>query len=236
MTDTPPCAEVRVLIPELAAGVASGDERARALAHLAGCRDCRQELEFATALVDELVLLAPEREPSLGFESRVLAALEPEPARGLHPSRRRRLSAIALRAAVVAIVAVLAVGATWWRTADDRRLAATYRQTQAQAQAAAHGRYLAEATLTTATRPNVGHVFAYQGSPSWIVVTLTAAPQSGTYRIQLVTTDDQTHDVGPCTVAGGTGSYGAAIDLPLYAIRQVELVKPGAPTMTARFS
>jgi hypothetical protein len=232
MSDTPPCAEVRALIPELAAGVAAGDERARALAHLAGCRDCRLELELATAVVDELVALAPEREPSLGFENRVLAALVPEPARGARPPRRRRLPALALRAAVLVLVAALAAGATWWRTADDRRLAASYRQTLA----IAHGRYLSDAKLTTSTRADVGHVFAYQGSPSWIVVTLTAAPQSGTYAIRLVTTDERTLDVGPCTVTNGTGSYGAAIDVPLPVIRLVELVKPGAPTMTARFT
>jgi Putative zinc-finger len=232
MADTPSCAEVRALIPELAAGVAAGDERARALAHLAACRDCRAELELATAVVDELVLLAPEHEPSLGFENRVLAALEPEPALGSRPTVRRRLSAVALRAAALVLVAALAGGATWWHTADDRRLAASYRQTLA----VANGRYLTAANLTTTTRTDVGHVFAYQGTPSWIVVTLTAAPQSGVYRIRLVTTDDRTLDVGPCLVTAGTGSYGTAIGVSLYAIRRIELVKPGAPTLPAHFA
>jgi hypothetical protein len=231
MIDMPRCAEVRDLIGELAAGVASGEERARALAHLATCRDCRQELELATAVVDELVLLAPEREPPLGFESRVLAALEPEPSRSTPPSRRRRLATVALRAAALVLVAALAAGGTWWRTADDRHLAAGYRQTLA----VANGRYLAAARLSTPTLPDVGTVFAYQGTPSWIVVTMVAAPWSGTYQVRLITTDDHPIDVGLCTITDGTGSYGTAIDVSVYDIRAVQLVRAGVPTITARF-
>src|SRR5919198_5344699 len=124
MTEPAQCEAVRELLPELAAGVASGDERARALAHLTGCPGCRQALADAATLVDDLTLLAPEYEPSPGFESRVLAALPPAPAPA--PARRRRLlrPELALRAAAVVLLAALAAGLTWWQTGDDRRLAA----------------------------------------------------------------------------------------------------------------
>jgi hypothetical protein len=225
MPETPQCAEVRDLIPELAAGVASGDERARVLAHLAGCAACRRELEETAKLVDELVLLAPEHEPSPGFESTVLAALQPRPVR-----RRRPLRTLVLRAAALLLVAALAAGLTWWQGRDDRDLAARYRHTLS----VAHGSYLTAAAVTTAAEPQAGHLFAYQGSPSWIFITLTAAPQSGVYDIYLVTTDNRTVPAGRCTVADGQGSYGVTIDLPIRAIQRVELVKPGAPTLTAR--
>jgi predicted anti-sigma-YlaC factor YlaD len=68
------CAEARELFPELAIGVAAGDERARALGHLSGCPACRGELAGAAEVVDELLLLAPEHEPPPGFESSVLGA------------------------------------------------------------------------------------------------------------------------------------------------------------------
>jgi Putative zinc-finger len=231
MTDRGECQAIRELLPELAAGVASGDQRARALAHLTGCPDCRRELEEAATLVDDLMLvLAPEHEPSAGFESRVLAALPvTRPRRSRRrPTRRLVLQAAAAMLATV-LVAVLAVGLTWRHTAEDRQLAAHYRSTLA----VADGRYLTAAGLVAATGQKAGHVFAYQGSPSWLFVELTAAPASGSYAIRLVTTDGRTVDAGVCRVTAGSGSYGRTIDLAVSAIRRVELVQPGSPTLVA---
>src|SRR5438874_3816244 len=121
MTD--PCAVTRELLPELAAGVANGSERAVALAHLAGCVSCRAELDGYTEVVDELLLLVPEREPPAGFEMAVLAGLAPPPPR---PRPRRR----AWRRALVPVTAALLTAAvaggtaaelTWRSTSDDRR-------------------------------------------------------------------------------------------------------------------
>ncbi|WP_372510260.1 zf-HC2 domain-containing protein [Actinomadura madurae] len=75
MTDSPACAETRRLLPELAAGVAPAEERARALRHIAGCGRCHRELEAQTALVDELLRLVPERQPPAGFEAAALAPM-----------------------------------------------------------------------------------------------------------------------------------------------------------------
>lgn len=230
MTDRADCQEVRELLPELAAGVASGEQRARALAHLTGCPDCRQELQEAATLVDELMLvLAPEHEPSAGFESRLLAALPlARPRHHRRPTRRFVLRAVAAVLTAV-LVAVLAVGLTWRQTADDRQLAAHYRHTLA----AADGRYLTAAGLVESSGRKAGHVFAYQGSPSWLFVELTAAPASGPYAIRLVTTDDRAVSAGVCRVTAGSGSYGRTIDLAVSAIRRVELVQPGNPTLVA---
>src|SRR4051812_20028873 len=88
------CDEVRELIPELALGVAPGDERgertpgralgaprgdegARAPAPAARAPACRALLERSAATADELLLLAPEHEPPAGFDARVLAAMRP---------------------------------------------------------------------------------------------------------------------------------------------------------------
>jgi hypothetical protein len=80
MAERPDCLRTGQLIPELAIGVAAGDERAGALGHLARCVRCRGGLESATAAADALLLLAPEREPPPGFETRVLTGLPHEPA------------------------------------------------------------------------------------------------------------------------------------------------------------
>jgi hypothetical protein len=226
VTDDLQCALVRDLVPELAAGVAAGDARAHALAHMTRCPDCRRRLEDAATLVDELILLAPENEPPPGFESRVLAALPRAPVR----PRRRRMAVLALRAAVLVLLAALAAGLTWWRTADDRGLAAHYRQTLA----AGDGRYLAAASLVADSGPPVGHVFAYEGAPPWVFVEMTAAPRPGTYAIHVITVDNRTVNAGNCRVRDRAGAYGRIIDVPVSAIQRIELVQPGVPTLTAR--
>src|SRR4051795_797936 len=95
------CEHTRALTAELALGIADGADRAQALRHLAECANCRRELEQLSAVADELLMLAPERQPAAGFESRVLARLEPAPPRGprARASPRGRLRVASPRAA-----------------------------------------------------------------------------------------------------------------------------------------
>ena len=62
----PRCEETRALAPELALGVADGEERGHALEHLAACAECRAEVERLSNVADELMLLAPRREAPHG--------------------------------------------------------------------------------------------------------------------------------------------------------------------------
>jgi hypothetical protein len=80
------CAEAQELFPELAAGVAAGDERARALGHLSGCPACRREFAQTAEVIDELLWLVPQHDPPASFESSVLARLTP----AVRPRRRPR--------------------------------------------------------------------------------------------------------------------------------------------------
>src|SRR5918997_771906 len=98
------CREVRDMIAELALGITTGDERARALEHLARCPRCRRALDDMADVVDELLLLAPAREPPAGFETRVLERLAPG------GRRRSRVGIVATVAAVLAgVLAAVAV-------------------------------------------------------------------------------------------------------------------------------
>jgi hypothetical protein len=261
MRQAPDCALVRDLIPELAAGVAAGDERARALKHLAGCASCRAELEQAATVVDDLLMLAPGHEPSPGFEQAVLAAIaSPPPGAGPAVSSRRaflsrpaggtsRLGArgpgatrgpgtrwrrTKLRTAVAALV-VIAAGtssaAVWQSTAADRQLAASYRKTLA----VAAGSSFTAATIY-AGHGSAGHVFAYQGAPSWIFLTVQAAPGSGAYDAWLVTRDGARVQLGQVAVADGKASWGTTVNLPITRIQFIELAKRGSPAMIARLS
>ena len=65
----PRCEETRGLAAELALGIVEGEERGRALEHLAVCPECRRRVEQLSEVADELLLLAPAKEVPVGFES-----------------------------------------------------------------------------------------------------------------------------------------------------------------------
>ena len=80
------CDEIRELAPEIALGIADGEERAEALRHVSTCAECRRAVERLSGVADELLLMAPAEEPPAGFESRVVRAIgldQPEPRRRL---------------------------------------------------------------------------------------------------------------------------------------------------------
>jgi hypothetical protein len=204
------CEDVRWLIPELALGVAPGDERAHALAHLDRCPQCRELLERATTTADDLLVLAPEHEPPTGFDTRVLRAVS--------APRRRRRRAAALVAAAVAIAGLGAAGVTWRAGADEREAATAYRQTRD----VGDGSHLSAAVLKTDSGVEAGHVFAFQGEPSWIFMTVDGAP-SGYYSVTLVTKDGRVREVGWCRVHDGTASWGTAVDVPIDSVDHLEM-------------
>jgi hypothetical protein len=216
------CAEARELLPELAAGVAAGDERARALGHLSGCPACRREFAGTAEVIDELLWLVPEHDPPPGFESSVLARLTP----AAPPRRRPRL----LWAASIAAAAALAAGTVWWQTADDRELASSYRHTLA----VAHGHDLSAAPLL-AGGAETGTVFAYQGSPSWIYVTFRSTPPQGRYDVRLLTRDGRRLALRSFTARPGGTAWGSTIQVPIRQIQKLEFIRSNVPTMTANF-
>jgi predicted anti-sigma-YlaC factor YlaD len=169
------CQETREMAADLALGIVEGEERGRALHHLADCPDCRAEVEKFSDLADELLLLAPHREAPVGFESRVLNELLPAP----KPRRRRRLRLVLApaAAAVAAAAIVLAV------VAPDLRLASHYRHTLDQA----NGKEFESYALRGAGDSHVGTVFSYEGTPSWVHIDVDPGHRSGLTAAELVT-------------------------------------------------
>jgi hypothetical protein len=229
MTDRPACAEARALLPELATGIASAEERAGSLRHIAGCGRCHRELEARTALVDELLLLVPERQPPAGFEAAALA-----PMTRSRPSRRRRpprLRTVAALAAAAVLIGGVSGGVVWRRTADDRELAGTYRETLA----IAHGQYLRTVPINGTSTIPVGYVFAYQGSPAWLFVTMTGAGRPGDYRISLTTRDGHRVGLGTMIVQDDRGSWGRTIPIAVHDILVLRFQGPAGHEFLARF-
>ena len=87
------CAKLAEVATELALGVLTGRERAEAVAHLARCDACREDVRQLMETSVELVGLLPASEPPAGFETRVLdrlglAPTGPRPADAAPPGAR----------------------------------------------------------------------------------------------------------------------------------------------------
>ena len=228
MTD-PRCEEVQALIPEVAMGVAPGPERASALAHIAGCAACRAELDRTAQTVDELLLLAPAVEPPSGFEARVHESF-------VNAQRRTPRPLIAAIAAAGLVAAALTgVGLARWQGSDDRVVADAYQQTLD----VADGKSFHAADLTMTSGPAVGsaagHVFAYDGQPSWVFMTVDGVP-SERYRVQLVSEDGEVWDIGWCRVRDGYESWGTTVDVPVTTIDRLEMSSSDGAAFSADFT
>lgn len=235
MTDRRDCEQVRPLLAELATGAAAGAERAGALQHVVDCEACRQELAQLARTADELLLLAPEREPPAGFESRVLARLRQQPSPPAAPARRRRGLVTAVAATMAMLLAAglglgAGAGATWQATENDRRVAEQYRQTLG----VAGGRYLAAMPITASSGARTGTAFLYQGEPSWILVTITGAPADGRYEMLVVGRDGVVHPGGSCEVRDGDATAGYRLYRPVSDVAAIQLNGPGGVRLSAR--
>jgi hypothetical protein len=208
------CEETRQLVAELALGIADGADRARALRHLAECADCRRELSELSELADELLLLAPEVEPPVGFESRVLALVQPP--RRVRPRRwRRGLAMLAPAAVAAALATTIVLGAT----GDDRRLADHYRDTLATA----NGSYFEAARLQAPANVPAGVVYGYRGTPSWIYVAVDRPYRAAGYTVELALRSGRRVPLPSFRIDPKTGSAGQAIPVDMYDVSAVLL-------------
>jgi anti-sigma factor RsiW len=201
---TPPCPDDSVLL-ELALGELTGRDRADALAHVAGCHACRDEVAAIVATAEQLLLVAPEAEPPPGFESAVLERI----AAGAPARRRRRWPVLAAAAAVVlAMLATLAV--------------TTF--------SGGSGTELAEAAMTTPTGSTVGRAWRYDARPTWLLVSVpgwrgwvrTGAPD---YHLRAELTGGRIVDLGSVTL-GANGAWGTTTRVDAGRLRSVAIVDP----------
>jgi hypothetical protein len=172
----PRCEETRELAAELALGTVEGEERGRALQHLAECPDCRAEVEKFSEVADGLLLLAPHREAPVGFESRVLSGLLPAP----QPKRRRRLRLVLAPAAAAVAAAAITLGIV----SGDLRDASHYHQTLKEANGKEFEAYSLYEDGSVA-----GTVFSYQGAPNWLLITVAQGHRADLRGAELVMDD-----------------------------------------------
>src|SRR5262249_31889730 len=105
------CDQTSDVASELALDVLAGDERAAALAHLETCASCRHDVAQLTETAEELLLLAPEVEPSSHFESDVLARVDAmSRVASTDEIRRARTRRLRRVTAAVGVAAALVIG------------------------------------------------------------------------------------------------------------------------------
>jgi Putative zinc-finger len=218
------CEEIRDLAPEIALGIADGEERAEALRHLSTCAECRRAVDQLTQVADELLMLAPVQEPPAGFESRAVDAM------GLgRPPRRRvprwlaprwlapRFGAALATAAVTAAVLIGVYN-------DDRQTADRYREALDEA----GGQYFQADRLADEAGARGGVVFGYEGAPSWVFVTVDPVHRGAVKTAELVTRDGRTIRLRGFEL-DRSGAWGGTIPGDLYQVASVRLLgeRPG---------
>ena len=220
------CAEFADAAAELALGVLTGRERARALAHLDQCEACRENVRQLTVTGEELVGLLPTIEPPAGFETRVMERLglgtpatspAPDPVRQLSPARRFGLKLAdwigggwtgrggvsrprRILAAAAVTVAVIAAGLGGWG------LHATTSSPTASA--------LSSATLLTASHQTAGKIYFYDAGSRWLYMSVnipsgSGAADNGTVICQVEGPDGHVTTVGSFRLTGGYGYWGS---------------------------
>lgn len=216
MTGNRRCEETRELIAELALGIADGEERARALEHVTDCADCRRELDELSAIADELLELAPEHEPPIGFELRAVRALEP--ARTPPFPRRRRWRQLFAVGTTGLVASAVAASAVLVAVRDDRRVAGQYRATLTEA----HGSYFGAGRLRDAGGAEGGVAFVYRGAPSWLVITVDRRHRDAAARAVVVDTAGHTHPLPWFRLYDGT--WGGPVPTDLRSVAAVRVL------------
>ncbi|MFB0617975.1 hypothetical protein [Streptomyces sp. AGS-58] len=228
------CKKLREYGAELALGVLSGRERAEAFAHLDRCADCREYIEHLTLVGDGLIGLLPDREPPLGFETRVgralirdAAAQEPRPparASGRLPTGwRGRGHRARLRLASIGAAAAVACGLAGWG------ISTAVQEVTASPPAASVSEPMLVGDLTSAADRGqpVGEVYAHPGTSGWLFVSVDldgrGTRYSGRVTCLLEHADGTTVRVGDFAVRDGRGDWGAPAAVDTAAVSGARL-------------
>ena len=224
MTDDLTCAAARDLAPDLALGLLPGAERARLLAHLAGCSSCEALVAELAEVADNLLLLAPGADPPPGFESAVLARIDgassSAPVVPIHPAsagrsepagRHRRWVVLLAVAAALVLLGGLAGGIA---LADRESGYPPVRQFE--------GASLRSAPLVGSNQHQWGQVFLFNGKTSWVMVTMRWDVPDGTFNLVVDRRTGSPEWLTKLHLAGGEGSIGTTlVDAPEVTAVQV---------------
>ncbi len=226
MTDRT-CADVRAMTPELALGAVSGRDRADGLAHLAACPRCRGVVDDLAGAVDALLVIGPQAEPPVGFETAVIERLRSEAGAAEPVTRgaafvrrwRRRSGPLLAAAAVAALLAVAALVVGVGSGGGPSRAVSGAEQVRTAAMSTADGRVVGRVVLTG--QPDA----LFIALPTWRLV---AEEGSGPgYRLRVTFAGGGTADVGPVVLDRPQASWGTVTTFDARSVRSVTLLDEG---------
>jgi hypothetical protein len=222
-------------LAELALGILTGRARVATLAHVDSCAHCAEELEQLSRTADAVVSVAPELEPTVGFEVRLFNRMglieDPAPVaitsgHGLRGPRRWVTGtprwALASAAAVVALLVGLSIG---WSV---RSPAGPTHPTNT------------EAVATAALKEDgnvVGTVATYNSATPWMIVTMHDSSAHGALTCEVVTANGVTHKIGTFSATYGYAAWDAPLKVMPQDVRKAEVVSSnGTVIATASLS
>jgi anti-sigma-K factor RskA len=219
--DPDKCQMVQDDLAELALGILAGRERAEVLDHLESCAHCGAELESLSTAADTLLMLTPEIEPPLGFESRLSEKLR-EAAQRDRSRRFRRVSAFAIAAVLVAVLGFgVGVFVSNNGTGSPNRSVAA---APALAQLTSNGRVMGQVVIST-------------DQPTWMFVTVDSAKLSGDVSCEVTLNNGQTLTVGWFNLSGDYSAWAARLTVSAAQVRSARIVAAdGAVIASARLS
>jgi hypothetical protein len=189
---------------ELALGHLTGRDRADVLAHLLGCRSCRERTDRLIDVAEHLLLAAPEAEPPAGFESAVLDRLRLD-----NPSPRRRRHLRILAGAAALVVAAMVGSLVVPREPSE----------------------VVEAQMITPAGREVGAAWRYDSDPSWVFLSVPGweawendTEPSPDYQLRAELDDGSSVVLGEITFRNDRGTWATTTSLDPRRIRSVAVV------------
>jgi putative zinc finger protein len=218
--DSMKCEAISDDLIEFALGTLSGRSRSLVLDHLETCAHCDAELESLAGIADTMLWLAPEAEPSLGFETRLIERYRSSDVRRLS-TRRRRAGVFAMAAVLFAVLGI-GVDAIVTSHGPANGPSATSRPLT--------GRLMSDGSA-------VGQVSISSGSPSWMIMDVDAGTISGVVWCQVTLASGRIETVGKFTLAEGYGSWIAPLKDSGSRVRSARIVNSkGIVLATATFA
>ncbi|MHB1487585.1 MAG: hypothetical protein ACYCS7_12590 [Acidimicrobiales bacterium] len=257
MTNIMGCDGLADVASEMALGILTGPQRAQALSHVEECSACRGLVGELTRAADAVIGQAPESEPPVGFETRVLARIADAdkgrvtPARAIpdrwarfatrsgdHPGSHRHLDpgrhrwVVGLAALAAAVATVMTLGGLWgmgeFRPMPAGHLAAPVPFSQGG---------LKSSPLRSPSSVPLGVVIVSANAPAWVFMSVADPGIKGPIQCHVDFSNGRDAVVGTFRLYDGRGSWGAPLPSGLGTVVQARLVSvDGATVGTARFS
>jgi hypothetical protein len=78
-----------------------------------------------------------------------------------------------------------------------------------------------------------GTVLLYQGSPSWLLVSISAAPTDGQYEMRVRDRGGELRTIGVCQLKDRSGTTGHQLDISVARVAQTQLTHDSQVRLTA---